>query len=72
MEKLQERIYDALTGEITYRDLTDEQMEEVEAKKLFVAQLKAEDERREAVKQSALNKLIDLGLTEDEAKAFLG
>lgn len=27
---------------------------------------------RKAAKASAMNKLIDLGLTEDEAKAFLG
>lgn len=38
------------------------------------AQPKINDQiaEQELLKQSARNKLIDLGLTEDEAKAFLG
>lgn len=67
---MKEKIYNAITGEITWRDYTDEEIATVElAKKEAEARIKIELDRQ-AKRQSALNKLIDLGLTEEEIAAL--
>lgn len=61
-----------LDGEIQEIEI---QGEELEATNAFLAEAKATAERLEAeqaVRQSALDKLAVLGLSEDEAKAILG
>lgn len=67
-----EQVYDATTGEITWRDYTPEEIALVEQTKA-IAEAKAKELiNKEVTRQAALNKLIDLGLTEEEVKAFLG
>jgi tRNA(Phe) wybutosine-synthesizing methylase Tyw3 len=57
-------------------DLTSEEQEirvkDHEEGYAIWSQIKEENAKAKLLKDSALNKLIDLGLTEDEAKAFLG
>lgn len=64
-----------LGTEIT-RDATVEEIAEIEATQAEAQESKAnrlkENENNASLKVSAMNKLMDLGLTEDEAKAFLG
>lgn len=67
---------DALTGTVTERPLTAEEIAEreemaaaAEAERL---QREAEAEAKEAAKASGLAKLQALGLTEEEANALLG
>jgi len=66
----------AETGEAFERDATSEEIAEIEKTQLEAQALKqnsvVEKENKEELKSSAISKLVDLGLTEDEAKAFLG
>jgi hypothetical protein len=65
-----EKIVDTITGEITIREYTPEEVAEVEAA-IEKARLKREEAKaREDARQSALSKLIDLGLTEEEIAAL--
>lgn len=72
------KIYEvnATTGIETTREATIEEKAEIEATQNDAqakkAEFVAEIEAQKSLKDSAINKLIDLGLTEDEAKAFLG
>jgi len=58
------------------RDATAEEIAEIEATQADAQQAKAnrvaKEENAAELKESAINKLIDLGLSEAEAKAFLG
>lgn len=65
-----EKIYNAQTGEETWRDYTPEEVAEVEKAQAEAQARIAEAQAREAKRQSALNKLIDLGLTEEEIAAL--
>ena len=65
-----EKIVNHETGEITWRDYTAEEIAEVEQAKARAEQEAQELANREAKRQSALNKLIDLGLTEEEIAAL--
>lgn len=69
MEKLQEKIVNALTDEVIYRDYDNEQMAEVEASLTEANQRKNQVEAAEAARQALLDKL---GITADEAKLLLG
>jgi len=64
-----EKIVNAITGEITWRDYTDEEIAKVEAAQAEVAQKQAEAESKEVARQAVLTKL---GLTAEEAQALLG
>lgn len=65
-----EKIINGSTGEETWRDYTPEEIAQVEAAiDLGEAEAKA-NANRIAKRQSALNKLIDLGLTEEEIAAL--
>jgi hypothetical protein len=68
-EEYKEKIVDVVTGEITWRDYTDEEIAIHNAKK---AELAKEKEERNKLEKSRLNILEKLGLTEDEAKVLLG
>ena len=64
----QEKIVNALTGEVTWRDYTVEEIKEVEAAQKKAAEL----EKVELEKQIARKVILDkLGLTTDEAKVLL-
>lgn len=67
---LKEKIIDVNTGEESFREYTEEEMlkvkEEQEAANLRIAEAK----KRESKRASALSKLIDLGLTEEEIAAL--
>lgn len=65
-----EKILDVLTGEITYRDYTAEEIAEVEKAQAESAKQLAEQQAREAKKATALAKLVALGLTTDDLKAL--
>lgn len=67
----QEKIIDQF-GNITFRDYTELEIKEVEDAIQKAEKRITELKEIEKRKQSALNKLIDLGLTEEETKAFLG
>ena len=67
---------DALTGVVTERPLTAEEIAEREAMAAEAAeeaaQREAEAQAKEAAKASGMAKLVALGLTESEASALLG
>jgi hypothetical protein len=63
-----EKIYDAVTGQVTEREYTAAEIAEVEANAAREAQRLAEAEAK-AVEKAAL--LAKLGITEDEAKLLL-
>jgi DNA-binding transcriptional regulator YhcF (GntR family) len=71
MEKI---VYDLQTGEQSIVPLTNEEIVEANAKyQTWLTeqeQLKAKQQEIESAKQSALNKLMALGLTEEEALAL--
>jgi DNA-binding NarL/FixJ family response regulator len=63
-------IFNGITGETTIRPLTSQEI--LERKELQIRQekLEAEQEAKIAARQSALAKLAELGLTEDEIAAL--
>lgn len=70
MTEYKEKIYDAATGETIWRNFTDDEI--AEAKKIDERNVEriTQNAVRELKRQSALNKLIDLGLTEEEIAAL--
>ncbi len=72
MEELKALIVDAATGESYERPLTAEEIAEREAMALEAQQRQAEQVAKEEAKISGLAKLMNLGLTEEEAKALVG
>jgi hypothetical protein len=64
-----EKIVNAITEEITWRDYTADEIAQVEAAQLQAAQIQAEGEAKEAARLAVLTKL---GLTAEEAQALLG
>lgn len=64
--------HDVSKGEAIEREMTDKEYKQFIADEKLL-QIEYEKEKtKENARQSALNKLINLGLTEEEAKAFLG
>lgn len=61
---------DALTGEVTERELTAEEIVEREQMATEAAAQQAELEAKAAARQSALAKLAELGLTAEEIAAL--
>lgn len=66
---IKEKIVNVQTGEVTWRDYTDEEMAQVAAAQAEAAARQAEAEAKEAARLAVLEKL---GLTADEAAALLG
>jgi DNA-binding NarL/FixJ family response regulator len=65
-----EKIINHETGNITWRDYTPEEIAEVEANIIEAKKRADEEAEKLAKRQSALSKLIDLGLTEEEIAAL--
>ena len=65
MTKLQEKIVDAITGEVTMRDLTEEEIAIIEEQNARLQEAITEMQLKATQKQAVLEKL---GLTADEAK----
>lgn len=61
---------DALTGEITERPLTSYEIAELAETAQAHAQREAEAQAKADARESALAKLADLGLTQDEINAL--
>ena len=59
--------YDGLTNESTERELTSEELSEME---IIASSIKAEQDSKTAARTSALAKLAALGLTEEEIAAL--
>ena len=64
-----EKIYDAETGEITWRDYTAEEIAKVEEAQEIAAQELLAEQAKTAKRQQVLDKL---GLSAEEAQALLG
>ena len=58
------------TGEITSREMTKEEIAEVQKAKENADNFRAESEAKESAKDSALAKLAALGLTPEEINAI--
>jgi hypothetical protein len=69
-------ILNCTTGEVIERPLTAEEIEAQEIAKIrrleFEAQMQAEAEAKAELKSSALAKLSNLGLTQEELQAIIG
>jgi hypothetical protein len=65
-----EKIVNGQTGEETWRDFTPEEIAAVEKRQVEVAKELEAAQVKEQARQSALSKLIDLGLTEEEIAAL--
>jgi hypothetical protein len=67
---LQTLVWDVSSGEQTLRDVTKEELKDME-ESLFKIKLEKENlEKKSAFRNSALNKLLALGLTIDEIEAL--
>lgn len=64
---LTKTIFDAATGEIIVEELTEEEVAEVQAK---VAEFTKLEKAKVSARKSALAKLAELGLTEQEIAAL--
>jgi len=65
----QEKIVNAITGEVTYRDYTAEELAKREQGQIEMANFLAAKAEAAAKRQALLDKL---GITEDEARLLLG
>lgn len=65
-----EKIVNHETGEETWRDYTPQEIAQVEKEQAEVAKQIANWQKQEKIRQSALDKLAALGLTEDEIAAL--
>ena len=69
MAKYQEKIVDTITGEVTLRDFTEEEIAEFKATQAQADAFQVEVTAKELARLAILEKL---GLTTDEAKLLLG
>ena len=65
-------IYDHNSGETIVRPMNEEEIANWEKSKAQSEARKEEENAKVSARESAVSKLIDLGLTEEEAQAFLG
>jgi peptidoglycan hydrolase CwlO-like protein len=72
MTKKMIRIHDVETGEVVDREMTTDEINQLEADRFEFQSMTEKIEARKAAKDSAIAKLAALGLTEDEAKAVMG
>jgi phosphopantetheinyl transferase (holo-ACP synthase) len=66
---LQIQIVNNETGEVTFRDFTDDELAQYEKQKADADKLAAEIAAKQAARETLLDKL---GITADEAKLLLG
>jgi DNA-binding NarL/FixJ family response regulator len=64
------RIHNIETNEVIDREMTDEELKQFEKENAEVMALKKIEADKVAARESALAKLIDLGLTEEEIAAL--
>jgi hypothetical protein len=69
-EKLRTLEVNALTGQVIERDLTEEELQELEILSAKQGEILAEAEAKAQARTSALAKLAALGLTEEEIAAL--
>lgn len=69
MSEYKEKIVDAITGEITWRDYTAEEIAAVEAAQAEAIKRVEEIAAKEAARQALLDRL---GITAEEAQLLLG
>jgi poly(A) polymerase Pap1 len=69
-ETLTTLVIDGLTGEISERDLTAEEIAQREEMQAEIQAQQTETEAKTAARNSALAKLAELGLTEEEIAAL--
>ena len=69
MSEYKEKIVDAITGEVTWRDYSEAEVLQIEKNLEEIAKAKAEAESKAAAKAALLNKL---GITAEEAQLLLG
>lgn len=72
MDELTVSIYDIETGENIVRPMTSDEIEQYEADKLAAETRAAERLAKETARQSAIDKLKALGLSDDEIRAISG
>lgn len=65
-----EKIINAQTGEEIWRDYTPEEIAEVENAQMLAQKEKENFENQQQIRKSALAKLANLGLTEEEIAAL--
>ncbi len=70
MSELIHRTVNAETGEITERILNEKELKEYEEFNIKMIEEIKEREAKTALRKTALSKLIDLGLTEEEIAAL--
>lgn len=66
------QVIDFSTGDSSEQELTQEEIAEIVTVEEERQVSEAEEQAKREAKESALNKLAALGLTEEEAKAILG
>jgi len=64
-----EKIIDAVTGKETIREMTPDEIAEIESNKETIKKIQTEKEVKAKAKEELLNRL---GITEEEAKLLLG
>jgi hypothetical protein len=69
MTTYKEKIFNAITGEETWRDFTDAEVAEIEFAQQKAEEIAAEAQTKEAARAELLARL---GITADEAKLLLG
>lgn len=72
MEKPTIKIFDSETGEEIERPMNKAELDEFKAKKAEIEEIKLQATAKQAARQSALEKLAALGLTEAEIQALAG
>lgn len=65
-----EKIVNATTGQVTWRDYTPQEVAEVEAAQAEATARAQAEVEAEAKREAALSKLAALGLTADDLKAL--
>lgn len=66
------QVINVSTGESFEEELTDQEIADIEAVEAQRLVSEAIEQTKREAKESAIAKLSELGLTEDEAKAILG
>lgn len=72
MSKPMIRIHNTQTNKIVDREMTDEEFAIYQKEEEEIKAIVDRENLKKINRESAINKLLDLGLTEDEVKAFLG
>jgi hypothetical protein len=69
MSEYKEKIVDAITGEVIWRDYSEQEVQNIQKHLQEIDEEKAASEAKAATRQALLTRL---GITEEEAKILLG